>query len=226
MQITVAAEPADWPLSPARAGETALLVIDMQRDFCDPGGYVATCGYDIAPIRAVVPRLAAVLAAVRGWGALVVHTREGHRADLSDLSRPKAERARLSGAPIGSVGPLGRLLVRGQAGWQIIPELAPAPGEVVIDKTGYSAFHATDLEATLRHRGIRRLVLTGVTTDVCVHSTLRSAVDGGFECLTLADCCAATVPAHHDAAIGTILTEGGIFGAVSDSARLLAALGG
>ena len=223
--VVFSAEPARFPAAaPATPETTAFVVIDMQRDFCDAGGYVAALGYDLAPIRAIVPRIAAVLAAMRTWDAAIVHTREGHRPDLADLPAPKQERSRRGGAEIGSTGPLGRLLVRGEPGWEIIPELAPRCGEIVIDKPGYSAFHATDLEHVMRLRGITRLILAGVTTDVCVHSTLRSAVDRGFECLVLEDCCAATVEAHHVAAIGTITTEGGIFGAVSTSAAVLEAL--
>ena len=221
------AAPDRWPAGePATPDTTAFLVIDMQRDFCDPAGYVARQGYDVAPQRAVIGRIAAVLARVRDWGALVVHTREGHRPDLRDLPRLKADRSRRGGAAIGAPGPLGRLLVRGEPGWEIVAELAPLPGELVVDKTGYSAFRATELEATLRHRGISRLMLCGVTTDVCVSSTLRSAVERGFECAVIGDCCAATVEAHHDAALGTILTEGGIFGAVTASEAVLRALPG
>lgn len=219
------AVPTRWPAEEAASPDTtALIVIDMQRDFCDPEGYVARLGYDVAPLRAIILKLGAVLGGMRGWGALVVHTREGHRPDLKDLSRLKAARSRRGGAEIGTAGPLGRFLVRGEPGWQIIPELAPAAGEVVVDKPGYCAFHATELEAILRHRGIRRLVLCGVTTDVCVHSTLRSAVDRGFDCALVADCCAATDKAHHDAAVGTIQTEGGLFGAVTTSDAVLRGL--
>ncbi|SMF48922.1 Nicotinamidase-related amidase [Tistlia consotensis] len=221
----IEARPAAWPddgrLKPA---ETALLIIDMQRDFCDPGGYIASMGYDLSPIRAVIPRIQAVRDAVAAWGGLVVQTREGHRPDLSDLPALKAARARRAGAAIGSTGPLGRLLVRDEEGWQIVPELAPRDGEVVVEKPGYCAFHATDLERVLSARGVRRLIFTGVTTDVCVHSTLRSAVDRGYECLLIEDACAATLPENHRAAIATITTEGGIFGAVARSAALCAAL--
>ncbi|WP_439815432.1 cysteine hydrolase family protein [Zavarzinia sp. CC-PAN008] len=222
----IAAEPYDWPHDGRLAPRsTALLVIDMQRDFCDEGGYVSSMGYDLAPIRTIVPRIVRVREALSQWGALVVQTREGHRPDLSDLPSAKAWRSRRAGIGIGGQGPLGRLLIRGEAGWDIIPELAPQPGEVLVDKAGYSAFHATDLERILKVREIRHLVLCGVTTDVCVHSTLRDATDRGYECLVVRDACAATVEANHQAALNTIETEGGIFGALVTSDALCAALG-
>ncbi len=221
----IAAEPYPWPhdgaLEPAA---TALLIIDMQRDFCEEGGYVSAMGYDVAPVRRIVPRVAALRAAVAGWGGLVIQTREGHRPDLSDLPAVKAWRSRRAGIGIGAMGPLGRLLVRGEPGWDIIPELAPLPGEAVVDKPGYSAFWATDLERILGVRGVRRLILSGVTTDVCVHSTLREAVDRGYECLLARDACAATLAANHDAALSTIMTEGGIFGAIATVEAIRAAL--
>ncbi|MGE4481385.1 cysteine hydrolase family protein [Acidocella sp.] len=221
------AKPYDWPHDgDPTPRETALLVIDMQRDFCDPQGYVAAMGYDIEPARRIIPNIATVKDAVSKWGGLVVQTREGHRPDLSDLFPFKAWRSRNAGVEIGMTGPLGRVLVRGEEGWRIIPELAPAPSEILIDKPGYSAFQATDLHQILVARGVGKLILTGVTTDVCVHSTLRHATDLGYECLVLEDACAATVPAHHDAAIGTIATEGGIFGAVTQSNVLCAFLSG
>ncbi len=158
-------------------------------------------------------------------GGLIVYTREGHRPDGSDLSPLKLWRSENGGAGIGSKGPLGGLLIRGQDGWQIIEELQPNDGEPVVDKPGYSAFHGTDLAQILSVRGITHLIFTGVTTDVCVHSTLREAVDRGYECLTLSDCCAATDAANHEAALRTIATEGGIFGAVSTSRDLCRAFG-
>ncbi|GAB4071137.1 cysteine hydrolase [Ancylobacter sonchi] len=223
----VTARPYDWPhgrdLAPAT---TALIVIDMQRDFCAPGGYVDAMGYDVGPAQALIPRIAALREAVRAFGGLVIYTREGHRPDLSDLTPQKRFRSRLAGAEIGSPGPLGRLLIRGEEGWDIVPELAPAPGEPVIDKPGFSAFYATDLDRILVARGVRHLVICGVTTDVCVHSTLREAVDRGYEPLLVEDGCAATVEANHRAAIDTITTEGGIFGTVAGSAAVIAALCG
>lgn len=217
----IQADPYPWPHDGHLKPETtALLIIDMQRDFCDPNGYLASSGYDSAPTRAIVPRVAAVCERVRSWGGLVIFTREGHRPDLSDLPRLKAWRSRQAGAEIGSPGPMGRLLVRGEPGWDIIGELEPQPGDVVVDKPGYSAFYATDLERILSTRRIHKLILTGVTTDVCVHSTLRDAVDRNYECLVIADACAASVQENHAAALHTIKTEGGIFGAVANSGSL------
>src|SRR6516162_7842354 len=167
----------------------ALLMIDMQRDFLDPRGYFARSGEDVGPLREIVPRSMRLLEAARKAAVRVIHTREGHRPDLSDLTGVKRRRAERAGAPIGSAGPLGRLLVRGEPGHAIIDELAPLPGEPVIDKPGYGAFYATDLELLLRAEGIGQLIIAGVTTDVCVHSTLREAVDRGFECITVGDAC-------------------------------------
>ncbi|GGB63683.1 cysteine hydrolase [Roseibium aquae] len=209
--------PSDWPLS------AALLIIDMQRDFCEPGGYIASMGYGVEHVDPLIPRIAAVRHRMERFGAKIIYTREGHRPDLADLTPQKAARSRRGGAEIGAPGPLGRFLVRGEPGWDIIPQLSPGNNDIVIDKPGYSAFHATDLEQILRVHGVRCLVLCGVTTDVCVHSTLRAAIDLGFDCLVLEDCCAATVAEHHTSAIGTIATEGGIFGSVTSSKSLLAA---
>lgn len=209
------------PLLPSR---TALLLIDMQRDFCAPGGYADQAGLDIQCLRAPIPAQQRLLAAARAAGMLVVHTREGHRTDLSDLPDWKSIRAERSGAPIGAPGPLGRLLVRGEYGHDLIDELQPQVGEPVIDKPGYCAFAATDLELILRTRGIDSLIITGVTTEVCVSSTLRSAIDRGFNCLTVSDACASAHPELHAAALAMINVEGGIFGEVCDSAALLSAL--
>lgn len=214
--------PAPWPSDvDGWPQDTALLIIDMQRDFCEEGGYLASMGYRVDDVRPIVERIAAVRSGLAQLGVQVIFTREGHRTDLADLHWLKAERSRRGGAEIGANGPLGRFLLRGELGWDIIPELTPRPEDIVIDKSGYSAFHATDLEQVLRVRGMRRLILCGVTTDVCVHSTLRSAIDIGFECLVIEDCCAATVQGHHLAAIGTIMTEGGIFGSVGTSSSVL-----
>lgn len=219
---TITANPYRWPHDGVIAPQTtALVVIDMQRDFCEVGGYVSSMGYDVAPARALIPRIQAVLAAVRAWGGLVVHTREGHRPDLSDLPSQKRFRSANGGAEIGSQGPLGRLLVRGEAGWDIVAELAPASGEPIIDKPGFSAFYATDLDRILSARGVRRLIVAGVTTDICVHSTIRDATERGYECLLLQDCCAATVASNHDAALETIRSEGGIFGATAVSGDVI-----
>lgn len=200
----------------------ALILIDMQRDFCAPGGYADQAGLDIARLRAPIPALQRLLAAARARGLLVLHSREGHRADLSDLPEPKRLRAIAAGAPIGSPGPLGRLLVRGEYGHDLIDELQPMPGEPVIDKPGYSAFAATDLDLLLRNRGIRELIIGGVTTEVCVSSTLRAAVDLGYACTLVSDACASADPELHAAALAMVAVEGGLFGRVLDSQALLA----
>jgi biuret amidohydrolase len=204
----------------------ALLIIDMQRDFLDPEGYIATSGVDVTGLRAIIPQVRGLLSAARERGIPVIHTREGHRSDLSDLPVFKRRRAAGAGAPIGSVGPLGRLLVRGEPGHAIVEELAPLEGEPVIDKPGFGAFYATDLEMLLRTAGITSLTLAGVTTDICVHSTLREAVDRGFDCVTVADACAAADPDIHAAMLACIAGEGGILGRVASTQEILAAWSG
>ncbi|HEY5863171.1 MAG TPA: isochorismatase family cysteine hydrolase [Casimicrobiaceae bacterium] len=221
-RVLVDAEPGSITID---LGATALVIIDMQRDFLEPGGFGESLGNDVELLNAAVAPCRVLLDAARRLGMLVVHTREGHRPDLSDAPRAKVER----GAPslrIGAPGPMGRILIRGEPGHDIVAALAPLEGEPVVDKPGKGAFFATDLDGLLRNRGIDALLVCGVTTEVCVHTTVREANDRGYRCIVPGDCCASYFPEFHAAGLAMIKAQGGIFGWVSDSRRVLAALSG
>ena len=219
-KLRIEAEPGPIDIDPAR---TALIIIDMQRDFLEPGGFGETLGNDVSLLASAIEPCGRVLAAARQAGMTVIHTREGHRPDLSDAPPAKVDR----GAPsmrIGDPGPMGRILVRGEAGHDIVPALAPAAGEPVVDKPGKGAFYATDLETMLRNRGIETLLVCGVTTEVCVHTTVREANDRGFRCIVVGDACGSYFPEFHEIGLKMIAAQGGIFGWVSDSAAVASAL--
>jgi len=220
VELIVDAEPNPFPFAVA---STALILIDMQRDFLLPGGFGETLGNDVGQLKKVVAPLQRLLAAARAAGMLVIHTREGHQADLSDLPPAKLMRGKPS-MRIGDPGPYGRILIRGEYGQDIVDELAPLPGEIVLDKPGKGAFYATDLNQLLEDNGITKLLVTGVTTEVCVHTTVREANDRGYECLVLSDCVGSYFPEFQRVGLQMIAAQGGIFGWVADSAALLAAL--
>ncbi|MFZ0851008.1 MAG: isochorismatase family cysteine hydrolase [Hyphomicrobiaceae bacterium] len=219
--VTITAEP--WPIE-VELDKTALIIIDMQRDFLEPNGFGEALGNDVSQLAAAIEPCRSVLEAARRRGLLIVHTREGHRPDLSDAPPAKLARCHPS-LRIGSKGPMGRILVRGQPGHDIIPALYPAPGEPVVDKPGKGAFYQTELELMLRNRGVDNLLVCGVTTEVCVNTTVREANDRGYRCIVLADCCASYFPQFHEVGLAMIKAQGGIFGWVSASRPVLAALG-
>ncbi|MBT5414634.1 MAG: cysteine hydrolase [Rhodospirillaceae bacterium] len=227
MPLSVPADPYPWPLlADVPVERCAVVVVDMQIDFCDPRGYIGQMGYDLAPLRAPIEPTRRVLEAARKAGMKVIHTRQGYRPDMADMPAWRAERFRRAGVPVGEAGPMGRILVRHEEGWQIISELAPDPGEPVIDKTACGAFTGTDMSEVLRRMEVECLAFCGNTIDVCVHTSLREANDRGFQCLLLADCCGAVDPGLHAWSVESIKVEGGVFGSVADSDTFVEALSG
>ena len=220
MMLSVDAEPYDFEFDPET---TALVIIDMQRDFLEPGGFGEALGNDVSLLRRTIAPTKALLAAFRAAGMMVIHTREGHHPDLGDLTPAKKRRGRFP-VTIGDAGPMGRILVRGETGHDIIAELYPIDGEPVIDKPGKGAFHATDLEDILRNWGMEKLVVCGVTTEVCVHTTVREANDRGFDCLVVEDCCGSYFPEFQEMGLRMIKAQGGIFGWVCSSPAIIAAI--
>jgi nicotinamidase-related amidase len=224
--VTVDATPYVWPYDgDVPRDRTALINIDWQVDFCGEGGYVDAMGYDLSLTRTPLGPARTILEAARELGLFILHTREGHRPDLSDLPANKQWRSAQVGAEIGSLGPCGRILTRGEPGWEIVEEMRPLPCEPVIDKPGKGSFYATDLDLLLKSKDITHLIFTGITTDVCVHTTLREANDRGYECLVLSDCTGATKYANHQAALDMMTMQGGLFGAYATSTACLDAFG-
>lgn len=218
--LSIRAEPGQLAFDPAQA---ALLVIDMQRDFLEPGGFGSSLGNDVSRLRSAIAPCATAIATARDCGMLVIHTREGHRPDLADAPPAKLARGK-PGLKIGDEGPMGRILIRGEPGHDIIPELAPLPGEPVLDKPGKGAFYATDLGLMLENRRIETLFVAGVTTEVCVHTTIREGNDRGYRCVALADACASYFPEFHKTALEMIKAQGGIFGWVAETSAFIDAL--
>ncbi|MEM7742686.1 MAG: isochorismatase family cysteine hydrolase [Pseudomonadota bacterium] len=222
--FSVQADPYPWPLEPLVPGQCALVVIDMQRDFCGADGYVALLGEDIAPLAACIDPIARCLAAARSAGMPVIYTRQGYRPDLADLPTWRRLKAQHTGSVVGQPGPLGRVLVRGEPGFEIVPQLAPKPGDIVVDKTANGAFTGTDFDTVLRAAGIRALAFTGVTIDVCVHTTLREANDRGYQSVLISDACGAVDPDLHRWALRSVTIEGGVFGSVTKTTQFEDAL--